>query len=183
MVSFYTRTGDDGSTGLLGEGRILKDHPITEAIGNLDESNAAIGLARAFCITNRCATLLLSIQRDLYHIMAEISATPANAEHFRKINEDKVCWLEYEIDLLITEVEIPKDFIIPGDTKTGAILDLARTFIRKAERSVVRLIQSGDIENSHLLSYLNRLSSLFFVMELFEDRAAGVVKPRLAKEE
>lgn len=183
MPSFYTRTGDDGYTGLLGEGRVPKYHPVTEAIGAIDEAAATLGMARAACCGERSPALILIVQRDLYHLMAEIAATPENAARFRHIDESRLSWLEEQTDDLSGLVELPKDFILPGDSSAGAALALARTVVRRAERCVARLYHEQLIENSHLLRYLNRLSSLCFVLELYENQAAGVSSPTLARQD
>jgi cob(I)alamin adenosyltransferase len=181
MSRFYTRNGDDGFTGLLGEGRVPKYHPRTETVGSVDEATAALGAARAFSQTEATAGLLLEIQRDLYHLMAEIAATTENAPRFRRIDAQRVTWLEEQTDSLSQNVEMPKEFILPGDSVSGAMLALSRTIIRRAERRVAELVHSGDIENIQILRYLNRLSSLCFVLELLENQAAGKSKPSLAK--
>jgi cob(I)alamin adenosyltransferase len=181
MDKFYTSTGDDGFTGLLGEGRVPKYHPRTEAVGALDEASAALGLARAMCQNPRSKHLLLEIQRDLYHVMAEVSATTENAAKFRGISSVRVSWLEGEIDALTATVEMPKEFIVPGDTQAGASLALARTITRRAERWLARLLHDHEIENGELLRYTNRLSSMCFILELLENQTAGKDKPTLAK--
>jgi len=181
MSQFYTRKGDDGYTGLLGDERVSKSDPRPEAIGSIDEANAAIGWARAHCRSSRSREILLSIQRDLYNLMAEISATPENAERFRTIDTHKVNWLEEQTDILSESVDIPKEFITPGDSLGGAALDLARTVVRRAERRVAQLWHTQEIKNPEVLKYLNRLSSLCFVLELFEIQIAGTDKPTLAK--
>lgn len=172
-MSFYTAKGDDGTTGLLGEGRVPKYHARMEAIGTLDEATAALGLARAQCAGPQTGTILLEAQRDLYKLMAEVAATPDNAETFHFIDEKRVVWLEQQTDALSREVELPKEFILPGDSPAGAALSMARTVIRRAERRVVELFDLGEIANPDLQRYLNRLSSLCFVLELFENRTAG----------
>ena len=181
MTRFYTRTGDDGFTGLLGEGRVPKYHPRLEAVGTVDEATAALGIARASCQASSTEPLLLAVQRDLYNIMAEISATHDTAAHFRVIDGQRVAWLEEQTDTLSAGIEIPNDFILPGDSPAGAAIDLARTIVRRAERQVTQLLHSGDIDNPELLRYLNRLSSLCFVLELFENQAWGKSTPTLAK--
>lgn len=183
MPGFYTRTGDDGYTGLLGEGRVPKYHPITEAIGAIDEAAAALGMGRATCRGERSAGLILTVQRDLYYLMAEIAATPENATRFRQIDAQRVNWLEQQTDMLSNLVELPKDFILPGDSPAGAALAQARTIVRRAERRVARLFHEQFIENSDLLRYLNRLSSLCFVLELYENQALGVTSPTLARQD
>jgi len=182
MTKFYTRRGDDGYTGVLGEGRVPKYHPITEAIGAVDEATAALGLARASSRTEDCPAVLLDIQRDLYHLMSEISATPENAARFRKIDATRVAWLEQQTDAFAARVNLPKEFIVPGDSQVGAGLALARTVVRRAERQVAYLYLEQGLANVELLRYLNRLSSLCFVLELYENQAAGSTEPTLARQ-
>ena len=179
-MSFYTSRGDDGTTNLLGEGRVAKYHARLEAVGTLDESTAALGLARAQCLDPRSAPILLETQRDLYRLMAEVAATPENAEKFHFIDEVRVAWLEEQTDALSRLVEMPKEFIVPGDSAAGAALSLARAIIRRAERRVVELFDLNELSNPDLQRYLNRLSSLCFVLELLENKAAGH-KTTLAK--
>ncbi len=182
MSSFFTRSGDDGYTGLLGEGRVPKYHPVTETVGALDEATAALGIARAACITPGIAGLLLAVQRDLYLLMAEISATPENASRFRQIDQKRVAWLEQQTEQVGLMVEMPKEFIVPGDSPSGAALALARTIVRRSERCTARLVHEGIVENIELLRYLNRLSSLCFVLELLENKTAGKNKQTLVSE-
>lgn len=181
MTKFYTQTGDDGYTGLLGEGRVPKYDARLEALGDLDEASAALGLARAGCMTPGMCEMLLTIQRDLYNLMSEIGATPENAARFRRIDSSRVTWLETEADTLSEQVQLPKGFILPGDSPGGAALALARTIVRRAERHVVRLMHANQIENQQLLRYLNRLSSLLFVLELWENQSSGKSTPTLAR--
>jgi cob(I)alamin adenosyltransferase len=171
-MSFYTRKGDDGTTGLLGEGRVAKYHARMEALGTLDESSAALGVARASTRDPRCAPLLLEAQRDLYRLMAEVAASPEKAGQFR-FDSGRVEWLEAQTDALSKTFDMPKDFIVPGDTASGAALSLARAVVRRAERRVVELFDTGEIRNPALQQFLNRLSSLLFVLELIENQAAG----------
>ncbi len=172
-MSFYTTKGDDGTTNLLGEGRVTKYHARIEAVGTLDESTAALGLARAQCRDPRSASILLETQRDLYKLMAEVAATPENADKFHFIDGSRVAWLEQQTDVLSEIVEMPREFILPGDSLAGAALSLARAVIRRAERRVVELHDEQEVLNPDLQRYLNRLSSLCFVLELLENKAAG----------
>lgn len=181
MTKFYTQTGDDGYTGLLGEGRVPKHDARLEALGDLDEASAALGLARAGCLTPGMCELLITVQRDLYHVMSEIGATPENAARFRKVDASRVSWLEKETDTLSDQVQLPKEFILPGDSQSGAVLALGRTIVRRAERHVARLYHTNQIENAQLLRYLNRLSSLLFVLELWENQSSGKTFPTLAR--
>ena len=181
MPPIYTQTGDEGNTGLLGEGRVPKFDLRIEALGALDEATAALGLARASANTPQIAPLIVEIQRDLYKLMAEVGATPENAARFRFINEARVDWLEEQTDAITDEVEVPREFILPGEVPSSAAMGLARTIVRRAERRVVELYHSGGLENLALLAYLNRLSSLCFALELLENRRAGQ-STRMAKE-
>jgi cob(I)alamin adenosyltransferase len=167
MSEYYTRTGDDGTTGLLGDQRVGKDDPRIEAVGTLDEANAALGLGRAFCPYPQVQQILTTIQGDLYHLMAEVAATPENAPRFRRIGSDRVIWLEEQVETFGSQFEMPKAFIVPGSNSGAAALDLARTVVRRAERRVSALQITGDLENGAILQYLNRLSSLCFTLELW----------------
>jgi cob(I)alamin adenosyltransferase len=172
-MSFYTAKGDDGTTGLLGEGRVPKYHARMEALGALDEASAALGVARAQVNASETPPILIEVQRDLYKIMAEVAATPANAGRFRTIDKARVHWLEDQTGMISQNVEIPKEFILPGDTPGGAALSLGRAIVRRAERRVVALFDEGEIANPELQRYLNRLSSLCFLLELLENKSAG----------
>jgi cob(I)alamin adenosyltransferase len=181
MANFYTRKGDQGYTGLLGDERVPKYHPRMEAVGNIDETSASLGVVRANTKDERVFQIILEIQRDLYLIMTEVAATPENAPKFRKIGSQKVDWLESKTDLISALVQIPQEFILPGDSINGAFLAISRTITRRAERCVAKLIHEGEIENLELLRYVNRLSSLLFVLELLENASAGKNDPTLAK--
>ncbi len=180
MAAFYTRRGDDGTTGLLGKGRVPKDDARIEAAGALDEASAALGLARATA-SPRAGEILLEVQRDLYRMMSEVSAAPETAARLDRLDEARVTWLEEQIDHLARQVERPRGFILPGDSLASAALDLARTIVRRAERQVTCLVREGRVRNPALQAYINRLSSLCFVLELWEMRQAGLERPTLAK--
>lgn len=182
MTSFYTRKGDDGTTGVLGPGRVSKTDARMEALGSLDEASAALGMVRSFALGQDTAELVMQAQRDLYGLMGEVAATPENAETFRAITPQRVAWLEAQVDALSAQVSLPREFIVPGDTRPGAFLALARTIVRRAERRVAVLVETGELQNPELLRYLNRLSSLCFVLELYESQAAGRAGPTLAKD-
>jgi cob(I)alamin adenosyltransferase len=173
MTKFYTKTGDDGYTSLLGEGRAPKYNHQIETVGAIDEANAAIAFARTLSLAPQTSPILKEVQKDLYHMMSEVSATPDNASRFRKIIDERVRWLELQIDDISTKVVIPAEFILPGDSNAGAAIDLARTIVRRAERHIARLLHMKKLENPELLRYMNRLSSLCFVLELLENQAAG----------
>lgn len=181
MVKFFTGAGDDGYTGLLGEQRVPKHSARPEAYGNVDEASAALGVARASTGSHDIAQVVVEVQRDLYKLMAELAATPEQARRFRQLDASRVVWLEDQVERFGEQVDMPSEFIIGGDSRAGAFFDLARTVVRRAERSVASLMHDGLIDNSELVRYLNRLSSLCFVLELYENQQAGVDRPSLAK--
>ena len=181
MKKFFTRKGDEGFTGLIGDERVPKHHPRTTAVGDLDEATASIGVSRAFVKFPESPQILIQIQRDLYRVMAEVAATPQNASRFRTIKQENVTWLESWIQSLSSQVTLPNEFIIPGDSTPGAFLSLSRTIVRRAERTLTYLFHSKEIENPYLLQYMNRLSSLLFVLELMEIPFTEKSSPTLAK--
>ena len=181
MAKYPSKTGDEGYTGILGEGRVAKHDLRIEAIGAVDEANSVMGMARALVVHPQHRATLLTVQRDLYGLMSELAATKENAQEFRKINPARVEWMETTIEDLTQQVRLPDQFIVPGDTFPGAVMDLARTTVRRAERRVAELLHRGDLENPDLLRYLNRLSSLCYLIEISEDASSGKSSPSFAK--
>lgn len=171
-MRFYTGLGDDGTTDLLGA-RVVKDDPRIDALGILDETTSAIGLARSLAADSRVREVLVAAQRDLYQIMAELAFTPELRPESYVFAQDRVDWLGAETDALAAGVELPREFILPGESTPGAALDVARTVTRRGERQVVALARAGPQVNPSILGYLNRLSSLLFIAARIEDRAAG----------
>jgi len=181
MVS-YTKSGDDGSTHLLGQKSISKSSLQIETIGTIDEATSVIGLVRAFTDSPEIKKIVLHIQRDLYRIMTELAASEKKVERYKKFDQRYVKWLEEKTDSFNEMLQMPTEFIIPGDTKSGALMDLARTTIRRAERRIVELSERNGVQNPSILSYLNRLSSLFFLLEIYEVKTSGSGLPILAKQ-
>ncbi|HEY9076618.1 MAG TPA: cob(I)yrinic acid a,c-diamide adenosyltransferase [Anaerolineaceae bacterium] len=182
MTDFFTRKGDDGTTGRLGPGRLTKSDLQIDALGCLDEANSALGFLRSVIGVEDIRAVLLKIQRELYQIMGEIAALPENAGRFRVINPDHVAWLENQVGEFGNKTNMPRDFIVPGDTIASAAADLARTAARRAERRVVALDEKIHLENPAILSYLNRLSSLCFVLEIYAIQHTNSQQPTLAKD-
>lgn len=172
-MPFYTRAGDGGQTDLLGA-RVTKDDPRIELIGVLDETTSAIGLGRAHAQRPESNELLIAVQRDLYTLMAELAFTAEIAQQRWHITQADVERLERETDALEAQVELPPHFVLPGDTLAGAALDVARTVARRAERQAVVLQRAGLPVSEPMLAYLNRLSSLLFILARAEDAAVGV---------
>ncbi len=175
-MKIYTRKGDTGQTSLFGGGRLSKDHPRVEAYGDVDELNAAVGLARCIESLPRIDEVLTPIQRDLFAI-GSLLATP-DLEKMRKhmekarIDEERIAELERAIDQADMELEPLRNFILPGGTPKAAALHVARTVCRRAERRVVHLAQ--DIELPALvITYLNRLSDLLFTLSRLANHQGG----------
>ncbi len=182
MKKFYTRTGDDGKTGFLGEGRVQKFDLRMEALGTLDELSAALGLARSLQQDAEIHERIVAIQRKLHELMAEVASSPENAGKFGRITEKDVAGLEALIDRISMTVDVPDGFIVPGAIPASAGFALARTITRRAERRVAELFDRGDVQNEQVMRYLNRLSSLFFVMELELIQTQAQTKPTMAKD-
>ena len=180
-MGFYTKTGDDGTTGLLGKERVKKYDIRMETIGCLDEASAVLGLSRAFVCSTEIQEIVLKVQRQLYLVMGEVASETEIAEKFRSVNQESVSWIESTIDRISQKTSIPSEFIVPGDTKGGAFLALGRTVVRRAERGLAELIDTGKVENKELLRFLNRLSSLLFVLELYENYISGKGDQTLVK--
>ena len=166
-MKIYTKTGDAGDTGLFGGGRVPKDDPRVEAYGDVDELNAVLGMARSVEPMPRIDEVLVPIQRDLFSVGA-LLATPDLEKmhnHLAKANIDqqRIKGLEHAIDECERELEPLKAFIIPGGSRKGAALHVARTVCRRAERRVVRLQREVEIP-SLVVIYLNRLSDLLFML-------------------
>ena len=175
-LKIYTRTGDDGDTGLFGGGRVTKDHPRVEAYGDIDELNAVIGQARSAEMMPRIDEVLAPIQRDLFAIGA-LLATPdleKMKEQLEKarISDERIAQMERSIDDGEAELEPLKAFILPGGTPKAAALHVARTVCRRAERAVVRLQRDVEVPQAVII-YLNRLSDLLFVLARVANRRAG----------
>ncbi len=181
MSDYYSGEGDDGSTGLLGSERVPKYHLRPTAFGRVDEASAALGLSRATALSDDTKSVIREVQKDLYAIMVELAAVPEEVEKFQRLEAARLTWLEGQLESFGERVTMPTDFILPGDSLPAAALDLARTTVRRAERQVVRLDHESKLSNPTILPYLNRLSSLCFVLSLWENETAGIDKPTIAK--
>lgn len=174
MAKVTTGTGDTGYTGLLGNQRVPKYDPRPDTFGTVDEATSALGLARATTQDETARDVILHMQRDLYVLMAELATLPENlAAIGMAITAEHVRWLEETEEQLKAAVDIPNRFVIPGDSPDGAVLDLARTIIRRAERMTVRLLHDGVIANAETIRYLNRLSDLVFILARYLEAKQG----------
>ena len=175
-LKIYTKTGDDGQTGLFGGGRVEKDHPRVEAYGDVDELNAVLGMARSVEMMPRIDEVLVPVQRDLFAIGA-LLATPDHEkmrEQLRKarIDDERIAELERAIDDCERELEPLRSFILPGGTPKASALHVARTVCRRAERRVVALHREAGLPELAVI-YLNRLSDLLFMLARVANKRAG----------
>ncbi len=175
MAKVTTGTGDTGYTSLLGDARVPKYDPRPDTFGTVDEATSALGLARALTADTDARALILRVQRDLYVLMAELATPPEHLDAVgMRITPEHTRWLESAEEELMTKVEIPNKFVIPGDTPDGAALDLARTIVRRAERMAARLLHDGTIANGEIVRYLNRCSDFIFILaRAIEARTGG----------
>jgi cob(I)alamin adenosyltransferase len=175
-MPIYTRTGDEGTTGLFGGGRVPKDHPRVVAYGEVDELNAAIGLARATPPTELAEGLLETVQRDLFalggHLATPDPAKVAKALERATLSEERIREFERAIDAADTELAPLRAFVLPAGTPKAAALHLARTICRRAERSVVRLAREDQVPPL-FVTYLNRLSDLLFTLARLANHRGG----------
>ncbi len=175
MTRIYTKTGDDGTTGLIGGKRVHKDAARIEAYGAIDELNAVIGVVCAHPLPERVRRALGRVQDDLFRIGADL-ALPAGMDRTRwgvpSIKGEDIALLEGEIDACQALLPELQRFILPGGTASGAMLHLARTVARRAERRCVAL-SHGEPVDAQVIRYLNRLSDLCFVLARFVNQAAG----------
>jgi cob(I)alamin adenosyltransferase len=168
MTKPKTWSGDDGFTDILGKGRVEKSSLRVECLGALDESSAALGLAKSFCADFDIQQKISRLQKTLYCLMSEAAATKESIDNFPGVSASDVKWLEEEVRSIENSVKIPDEFILPGSTRFSAALDVARTTIRRAERRLVDLNLHGEYENTEGLKFINRLSTLIFYLEIRE---------------
>jgi len=167
-MRIYTKTGDDGTTGLFLGGRVSKADELVDAYGDVDEAVALLGVARSGAVDPQVADLLLRLQRDLFVVGADLAANPQRRDRLTArislVTAEMIAGLEEVIDRLVAERPLRPVFVVPGTTATGAAIDHARTVARRAERHVVRAQGLGHLVSLDALRYLNRLSDLLFVL-------------------
>lgn len=174
-MKIYTKKGDAGQTGLFDGTRVPKSDPRIDAYGDVDETNSAIGAARAFIEDKGIAAFLQGVQSDLFAAGAQLADPKYDAAKRKsktRITEERIVELETFIDRLEEGLAPLKNFILPSGSKGASLLHLARTVCRRAERNVVRISASAKIPPI-VVKYLNRLSDLLFVMARAENRRAG----------
>ena len=171
ITRVYTKSGDAGETSLVDGSRVSKADPRVGAYGDVDELNSWLGLARVGLADQQLDEALAKIQNELFIVGADL-ASPISIE-VPRIKDEQILELEKLIDDLLEELEPLQEFILPGGAKFGAMLHLARTVARRAERSVVALGATTEI-NEGTLRYLNRLSDLLFVMARVANKREGI---------
>lgn len=187
-----TKRGDDGTTGLLfGGDRVFKDGPRTEAYGAIDEAVAALGLARAELglkaqygtlprTLDRMPELILRLQRELFVVGSELATTPSARDRqvggTTRVTESMVEGLDAVLAETEDAIEMPREFVVPGETRLSAAIELARTIVRRAERRAVSIRRAEPIPNDQLVPYLNRLADLLWILA----RAAEQGESRVA---
>jgi cob(I)alamin adenosyltransferase len=174
ITKVYTRTGDDGTTGLGSGGRVAKDSPRIEAYGTVDELNSVIGAALAAGLNETIALALASIQNDLFHLGSDLCIPEEEKERrpVPRIEERHVTALENLMDRLSEELAPLENFVLPGGTPGAAQLHVARTVCRRAELAVVALSRKEPV-GPYAVRYLNRLSDALFVMARHENKRRG----------
>ncbi|MEZ4667614.1 MAG: cob(I)yrinic acid a,c-diamide adenosyltransferase [Anaerolineae bacterium] len=173
-MKIYTKTGDDGTTSLFSGGRVTKTHLRVEAYGTVDELNSLLGAIRSQSPHPQTDIWLTQVQRQLFNLGADL-ATPldAKADWIIRLDKQTVQWLESTIDTMTTELPPLTNFILPGGTPAGALIHVARTVCRRAERLVVALHEHESIGDEPL-RYLNRLSDMLFTLARWENMQAGI---------
>lgn len=180
-----TGRGDDGTTGLLYGGRVPKDDPRTEAYGTVDEAVAALGVARAelgiggsVALPPGLATLpgiILRLQRELFVVGAELAANPDAFDRLRdgvtRVDEPMLAGIESLLAEAEASITMPREFVVPGETRASAALEVARTTLRRAERRAITLDREGGIAGRWLVPYLNRVADLLWVLARAAEQA------------
>jgi cob(I)alamin adenosyltransferase len=176
VARIYTRTGDKGTTGLIGGKRVSKDCPCIEATGILDELNAQLGVVRSYALPRDVDQILYGIQDALFTIGAELATPEGTDPRSQALGDEDVQGLERHIDHF--EVLLPplKKFVLPGGSVSGAALHLSRAVARRAERACVALSRTQMV-NGAVLRYLNRLSDLLFVLARFVNHQDSIPEP------
>ena len=177
----YTRTGDDGTTGLLFGGRVPKDAAGPAAYGDVDEAVSALGLARAAVERDsEVGELLVRLQRELFVVGAELATDPANRGKLEpgvsRVTAEMVAALEPIIDDVSSRFDPPQEFVLPGENAVAAALDVARTVVRRAERASVAAAHQGWLDGSNVVAYLNRLADLVYTLARWQEGAYRAVR-------
>ena len=166
-VKIYTKRGDDGSTGLLFGGRVAKDETGPAAYGAVDEAVSAMGVARALAGADPVGEQILEVQRWCFVAGAELATDPKNVEKLEfgvsRVPADYVATLEAWIDDIVDTRGMPTEFVVPGGNELAAAIDVSRTQVRRAERKAVTHLRAAQVEDSHVVPFLNRLADYLYM--------------------
>lgn len=171
-MKIYTKKGDSGDTSLFGGKRVSKSAQRIKAYGTVDEVNSFVGLAASYDLSQKGTTFLRKVQELLFILGADLATPPSSATRIDRIGEEDIAFLEHAIDEMEEELKTLKNFILPGGSQPGAILHVARTVCRRAERAAVAC-QEGDNISDECIKFLNRLSDFFFVSARYENKNSG----------
>jgi cob(I)alamin adenosyltransferase len=177
LTKIYTRTGDAGDTGILGARRVPKDDPLIEAYGTVDELNSILGLIRTENLAQELDEQIACLQNELFDVGADLAAPWQDRQSdagskIRRVSTESTQRLESEIDAAETQLKPLTQFVLPGGSKAAALLHVARTVCRRAERRVAACLRNGGV-NPNIGIYLNRLSDWLFVMARLSNAKAG----------
>ena len=172
-MKIYTKAGDDGTTGLYYGGRVRKDDPAPRAYGDVDEAQAAIGLARSEAERGgELDSMLISLERDLWVLMADLATETENRSKLvagkSLVTQDMVDALEMLIDSITLRFPRITEFVVPGQNRMSALLDVARTVVRRAERTSLSAAADGSL----VIAYLNRLSDVMWTLARWQEGEA-----------
>jgi cob(I)alamin adenosyltransferase len=183
-MKITTKTGDKGYTGLLSGKRVPKYDLRPIAYGTLDEANSILGAAKATSQVDEVRKMIESLQKELFLVGAELAAFPDGIKNLKeRVTEGEVKRLEDWIQWIEDNIDVPEAFIIPGSTLTSAFIDIARTVIRRVERTATKLWHEKLLDNDQVTIYLNRLSDLLFLLARYEEQIISGKKPRFIWEE
>ncbi|MSO23456.1 MAG: cob(I)yrinic acid a,c-diamide adenosyltransferase [Acidobacteria bacterium] len=173
-MSIATKRGDKGQTDLVGHIRVSKADLRVECYGTIDELISQMGFARSICADEEVCNIVKTIQRDLFKLGSAIATPPESKKPAPEITDEMVRELDSQVHRIESMAGIMGDWTLPGGTPDASALDMTRTVCRRAERNCVRLVESGGLDNSHILAYLNRLSDLLWLLGRMIEVRAGV---------
>ena len=176
-MKVYTKQGDDGTTGLLYGGRVPKDSALPSAYGSVDEAQASLGVVRAeLSDDDELVDIVIHIMRDLWVLMAELATLPENRHKLEdgstRVTPDMVDALEHHIDEVSDRFDPPTEFVVPGENRVAALLDVARTVVRRAERDSLGALDEASVAGV----YLNRLSDLLWTLARWREGTSTAVR-------
>lgn len=183
-MKITTKTGDKGYTSLLSGQRVPKYDLRPVAYGTLDEANSILGAAKATSQVNEVGNLIETLQKELFLVGAELAACPDGIKNLKeRVTEREVQRLEDWIQWLEDNIDVPEAFIIPGSTLASAFMDIARTVIRRVERTATKLGHDSLLDNEQVTIYLNRLSDLLYLLARYEEQVISGKNPGFIWEE